>query len=91
MQSAISTPAAPAGGDASACTTALLTPKPQPAITKEQATCLLHALLRGRMQTLRLFDTGLISFESRREHLEVIRQAESIVHALARDDLASEP
>lgn len=43
------------------------------------------------MQTLRLFDTGLISFESRREHLEVIRQAESIVHALARDELASEP
>lgn len=36
------------------------------------------------MQTLRLFDTGLISFESRREHLEVIRQAESIVHALAK-------
>lgn len=59
--------------------------KPQPNITKEQASCLLNALLRARMQTMQLHGLGHLSFGDRAEHLEQIRRAESVVHELTRE------
>lgn len=71
MQSAISTPAAPAGGDASACTTALLTP------SERQKIITIHsALFLGRQLSIVAHKTGLISRAELDAHAEAFTDAE---------------